>query len=179
MRRSALKRLIAGLSLAVILVAAAWAGGASVGQVMPNLTLKDAKDKPTKIPHFGKKVLYIVYADTQTADDNDPLSDALRAKKFDQKRYTGMGIANLKDSWQPDFIIRMVIRRKIKQYNRTILADEDGTVPAKWGIGDCDDKSVAMVIGKDKKLKYLKKGKVRGAEIEKVVKIIEAELAKP
>ena len=179
MKSTASKRLLFGLSLAAILLAAGLAGAAKVGQVMSNLTLKDAKDNPTKIPHFGKKVLYIVYADTQSADDNDPLSDALRAKKFDQKRYTGMGIANLKDSWQPDFVIRMVIRKKIKQYNRTILTDDDGTVPAKWGLGDCDDRAVAMVIGKDKKLKYLKKGKVRGAEIDKVVTIIEAELAKP
>jgi predicted transcriptional regulator len=179
MRKEAFKKLAVGLPLVAILLSGAWVDAAKVGQTLQNLTLKNGENKPVKIPHFGKKVLYIVYADTQTADDNDPLSDALRAKKFDQKRYTGMGIANMKDSWQPDFVIRMVIRRKIKQYNRTILADDNGTVPAKWKLGNCDDKSVVMVIGKDKKLKYLKKGKVRGAEIEKVVQIIEAELARP
>ena len=60
----------------------------------------------------------------------------------------------------------------------TILADEDYTMPNKWGFGNCDDVSVVLVVGKDKRVKYYKKGPVRGAEIKKVIKICEDEINK-
>jgi predicted transcriptional regulator len=152
---------------------------ASVGQSLANVSIKDANDKPATIPDFGKKVLFIVYADSQTADDNDPLAEAIRKRKFDTAKYRGMGVANLADSWAPDFVIRMVIRRKIEQFNKTILTDDNHTLARMWKLGDCDDVSVVMVIGKDKKLKYLKRGKVRGEEIDKVIQIIAEAIAEP
>jgi len=168
----------AALAAALVLGATGiWA--ARVGDLVNNVTIKDAEDNPKKIPDFGKKVLFIIYADTQTADDNDPVAEAVRELKLDKTKYTGLGIANMKDSWVPDGIIRMVIRKKIEQFKRTILADDDHVVAKAWGLGDCDDKSVVLVIGVDKRLKYIKKGKVRGAEIQKVIDVIEAEVNEP
>jgi predicted transcriptional regulator len=168
---------IFAIALAAALVLGAtglWA--AKVGKLLTDVTIKDANDKPTKLPDFGKKVLFIIYADSQAADDNDPVAEAVRDLNLDKTNYDGFGIANMKDSWVPDGIIRMVIRKKIKQFNRTILADDDHVVAKAWGLGDCDDTSVVMVVGKDKRLKYIKKGKVRGAEIQKVIDVIKAQL---
>jgi predicted transcriptional regulator len=170
------KTTIAVALAAVLIAGATGAGAAKVGQLLTNVTIKDAEDNPKQIPDFGKKVLFIIYADTQTADDNDPVAEAVRDLKLDKSKYNGLGIANMKDSWVPDGIIRMVIRKKIEQFKRTILADDDYVVAKAWGLGDCDDKSVVLVIGADKRLKYIKKGKVRGAEIQKVVDIITAEV---
>jgi predicted transcriptional regulator len=172
------------VTIAVAVAAALVAGAtglsaAKVGQLLTDVTIKDAHDNPAKIPDFGEKVLFVVYADIQTADDNDPVVEAVRDLNLDESKAIGFGIANMKDSWVPDGIIRMVIRRKIEQFHRTILADDDHIVAEAWGLGDCDDKSVVLVIGKDKRLKYIKKGKVRGAEIQKVVDIINAEVNKP
>jgi len=58
------------------------------------------------------------------------------------------------------------IRRKIERYNATILTDDNHILATKWDLGDCDDKSVVLVVGTDKKLKYIKKGPVRGAQIQ-------------
>jgi predicted transcriptional regulator len=164
--------------VAALVVGAGALDAAKVGQLLSNVTIKTAEDRPSQIPDFGKKLLVIIYADMQTADDNDPVADALRALKFDESLYNGLGIANMKDSWVPNAIIRIKIRSKIEQYGRTILADDDHVVPRAWGLGDCDDTSVVLVIGKDKRLKYVKKGKVRGAEIQKVVDLVTAEINK-
>ena len=171
-----------GLWLVVFTVAFALSAtivqAAKVGQLLTNVMLKDAEKNPVKIPDFGKKVLMIIYADSTTADVNDPVADAVRDKKFDESKYEGLGIANLKDSWAPNALIRMVIRKKIKQYNKTILTDDNRILPTKWGLGDCNDVSVVLIVGKDKRLKYIKKGEVKGAEIDKVVKILETEINK-
>jgi predicted transcriptional regulator len=170
-------KILVGLAIAgALLAAVVGAVAAKVGQSLSNVSIKDAEDNPTQIPDFGHKVLFIIYADSQAADDNDPVAEAVRNAKLDQSKLRGLGIANMKDSWVPDAIIRMVIRKKIKQFNRTILTDDNHIVASAWGLGDCDDKSVVLLIGKDKKLKYIKKGKVKGAEIQQVVDLVTAEV---
>jgi hypothetical protein len=49
----------------VVLLApiAARADGPSVGTQLQNTEIRDAKDEPSKIPDFGKKVLLILYLD--------------------------------------------------------------------------------------------------------------------
>ena len=51
-------------------------------------------------------------------------------------------------------------------------------------MGTCNNTSVVMVIGRDRRLKYLHSGPIRGAELEKVVGLIstlvaESEAAAP
>lgn len=164
---------------AVVTLVAAVAHAAKVGATLSNVKIKDANDKPAWIPGFGKKVLVIFYVDIKAGDDNDPLADALKAKKLDESKHQGMGIVNLKDSWAPNAVIRMMIRKKLAKYGKSvILTDDDRSIPTKWKLGDCDDMSVVLVIGKDKKLKYLKKGPVKGAEVGKVIELIEDEMNK-
>ncbi len=170
---------VAAMAATTLLIAASSGQAAMLGEELANLSLKDADGQPATIPDFGKKVLTIVYADSQTADLNDPVADALKASGVDVAKVRGIGLANLKDTWVPNYIARMIIRRKVEKYESTILLDEEGTVPAKWDLGDCDDESVIIVIGADKRVKYIKKGAVRGEEIDEVVAIVRAEAEKP
>jgi predicted transcriptional regulator len=172
------KKTVLFLLVAMIGLGALGVGAATVGQKLENMTLKDAEKKDATLPGFGEKVVSVTYADIQTADDNDPVADAIKAKKYDEKKYKGFGVANLKDSWAPNVIIRAVIRKKMEKYDSVILTDEDHFIPKKWGLGDCNDVSVFMVIGKDQKVKFIKKGKVAGKEIAEVIRIIEAEMNK-
>lgn len=128
----------------------------SVGQAVSNVNIKDANDQPASIPDFGAKVLTIVYGDSDASDYSDPISDALKAKNFPESKDRGIGIANLKDSPAPNWIIRKIVQSKIKKYNATILTDVDLTFANSWGLGDCNNKSVFIVLGKDKKIKYVK-----------------------
>jgi hypothetical protein len=149
------------------------ADAATVGQQLSNVEVRDADDRPTWIPDFGKKLIGIFYNDADEADMNDPLADAITAKDFDESKYKGMGIGDLEDSKLPNFIIRRIAKAKVEKYNTVILTDPKLLLPKAWDLGDCNNTAVFILIGKDKRVKYVKKGPIRGAEIDAIVKLIE------
>ncbi len=149
----------------------------SVGDTVANVTVRDASNNPKVIPDLGVKVLTIMYTDADAADLQDPLADALKAKKFNEAKYRAQGIVNLKDSKMPNFLIRKVIQGKEKKYDTTILTDPSYLLRNAWALGDCNDTSTVLVIGKDKKVKYLYKikgTKIGAAEVAKVVGLVQA-----
>jgi predicted transcriptional regulator len=154
---------------------------ASVGQALNNVEIRDSNNNPQSIPDFGKKVLTIFYVDPDAKDVTDPIADALKARKFPKDKYKGIGITNLKDTWKPNAIIRMVIRSKEKKYNTKILTDVDRSLAKNWGLGNCDDVAVVLVIGKDQKIKFIKKvgtAAEAGSLASTVVKLVEDEIGK-
>jgi len=145
------------LCLCALMVAGTSALNAiSVNQTLSNLTIRDANDNPTTIPDFGSKVLTIFYNDAEASDLSDPMADALKAKNFPASKNRGIGIANLEESVAPNWLIRKIVRKKIAKYNSTILTDVDRTVAKSWGLGYTNNKSICIIIGKDKKVKYVK-----------------------
>jgi hypothetical protein len=146
----------------------------AVGTALKNVELRDATDAPASIPNFGAKVLALFYTDADVADLNDPLADAITAKHFDKSRYQGIGIVNLQDSKPPNFIIRSIVKGKIEKYKSAILTDPSHLLPQAWGLGDCNNTSVVLVVGRDGQLKYVQRGGLKPAEIEAVVKLIDA-----
>lgn len=142
------------------------------GQALADVALKDAYDKDANIPDFGKKVIALFYTDADVADMNDPLADALKARKFDETQYRGMGVVDLADSKAPNFIIRNVVQGKIKKYNSTILTDPDHKLSAAWGLGDCNNTSVVVIVGKDGSVKAVKRGEIRGKDVDSMVELV-------
>jgi predicted transcriptional regulator len=174
----------AGLLCCVYLLplAAKAQSGDVVGKTMTSLMISDPNNQPKQIPYVGEKVLLIQYTDPDVKDVNDKLSDAVRARKFSDKLYQGIGIANCKDTWIPNAGIRMKARQKEKQYaGSVIMLDEDHVLPKALGLGDCNGLGILMVVGKDKVIKYMKKiGSEEESQkaIPEVIKLIEAEIAK-
>jgi predicted transcriptional regulator len=153
---------------------------AEVGQEVKNVELRDgATDKPSGLPGFGQKVLTVFYNDADVADLNDPLADALKAKNLDESKYAGIGVANLADSKAPNFIIKSVVRGKIEKYKSVILTDSDRLLAKAWRLGDCNNDSVVLVIGKDKKVRHVQRGAVRGKDIESIVALVEKLMEEP
>lgn len=153
---------VLALSLTLLQGADAWA--ANVGDQLKNATVRDASDKPATVPDFGKKVLAIFYTDADASDQNDPFADVLKAANLDEKVYKGIGVANMKDTWLPNSVIRAIVRKKIEKYDATILTDPDHLLANAWGLGTCDDFSVVLIIDKNGKLQYIKKGAMTEAE---------------
>ncbi len=152
----------------------------NVGDVLSNAMIKDSADNPAQIPDLGVKVMTIFYNDADAADLADPLSDALKAKKYDESKYRGQGIANLKDSKAPNWLIRKIIKGKEKKYDTKILTDPDYALKKAWGLADCNNASVIIIVGKDKKVKYVNylRKTIDGAEVNKVVALIDSLLGK-
>ena len=152
---------------------------ASVGQELANPQLRDANDQPATIPDFGTHVITVTYANVKAGDYGDPMSDATKARKYSKDIYRGIGVANMKDSpFVPNSLIRSKVRDKIAQYKSTILTDDNHLLAKAWNLGDCKDKSVFILIGKDKKIKYIrytdKSNPWTKADIDNVLKMIDS-----
>lgn len=156
--------------------------GNVVGKVISSLTISDPENQPKALPYVGEKVLLIQYTDPDVKDVNDKLSEAVKAKKFSDTVYQGIGIANCKDTWIPNVGIRMKAKQKAKQFpGSVIMLDEKYVLPENWGLGNCDGAGVLIVIGKDKVIKYMKKILTEAesqAATSEVVQLLEQEIAK-
>ena len=164
-------RAVSAVALLVALSPGA-ADAAEVGELLPNVELRDGSDKPAVIPDLGAKVLAVFYTDADEKDMNDPLADAIKARKFDEQRYRGMGIVNLADSKAPNFLIRRAVREKIEKYKSTILTDPDRLLAKAWKLGGCNNTSVVVVLGTDGRVAHVQRGPIRGDDIGKIVELI-------
>ena len=174
---------IAGLLCCIYLLPmTAQAQAGVTGKTMTALMISDANNQPKQIPFVGEKVLLIQYTDPDVKDVNDKLSEAVKAKKFDQAKYQGIGIANCKDTWIPNAGIRMKARQKEKQFaGSVIMLDENLVLPKALELGDCNGMGVLLVVGKDKVVKYMKKIASEDESIkatDEVIKLLEEEIKK-
>ncbi len=174
--------IVFGCAIIAFTVMAGSVNAASVGQELSNPQIRDADDNPATIPDFGTHVITLTYADSSVSDLGDPINDAVKAKKYSKDVYRGLGIANMKDSTAPNFVIRKIVKGKIEKYKSTILTDADLTLAKAWGLGNCKGKSVYVVIGKDKKLKYIrytdKNNPWTKADIDAVLKMLDEMILK-
>ena len=151
----------------------------SVGDIVKNIRIHDTRDNPAWLPDFGKKVLIIFYNDADVADQNDHTARALQRSRFPREYYRPLGIGNLKDApWKPNSIIRLIARRKEKKYRTTILTDPSHILRDAWGLGDCNDRSVCIIISHSGKILYLYHGMMPEEEIQKVLEIVAEEVSR-
>ncbi len=146
---------------------------AEVGDALPDPNVRDADDTPIALPDFGKKVLTVFYADADVADVNDPLVDAFQARHLNPELSRGIGVANLEDSKAPNFLIRAVIRGKNKKYHTNILTDPNHSLPKAWGLGDCNNQSVVVIIDQNRVVRWVRRGPVRGPDIDEAIALVE------
>jgi len=161
-------------ALAVFTTFALCAASISTGTLLQNVQVRDTRNKPAWIPEFGKKVLIILYNDVDVTDQNDLFATLIQKAKIPEEKKLPIGIANMKDApWKPDSVIRYMARRKIKQYPGTvILTDPEYILRDAWGLGNCNQKSVVIIIGTDKKVHFYKKGKMNESEAQQGLEII-------
>ena len=172
-----------GCAIIAFTAGVGFVNAAAVGQELSNPQIRDANDNPATIPDFGTHVIALTYANKKAGDFGDPMNDAMKARKYSKDVYRGMGVVNMKDSsGYPDWVIRKAVKSKIEKYKSTILTDPDLTLAKDWNLGNCKDKSVLIVIGKDKKIKYLRYTDTSNpwtpAEISSVIKLTDDLLKK-
>ena len=146
---------------------------AKIGVSIETITVRDIHNKPAKIPEIGKKVIALFYTDPDESNMNETFRDLLKAENFPKDKYAGIGIVNMKAApWKPNSLIRMMIKVKINKYKSTILTDSNYSLKEKWKLGNCNDKDICIIIGTDKKIKYIYKDKMDTLEIKKALKIL-------
>ena len=152
----------------------------SVGKVVNTVKIQNPDNVPTVIPGIGQKMVALFYTDPDNKDVNEPLTEAIKAKKYPTDKYVGVGIANCADSWMPNSMIRYAGRQKQAKYpNSVIMIDNDHILAKAWGLGDCNGVGYVILIGKDSKIKFVKAVKTTEeskAIISAIIKVIENEI---
>ena len=126
-----------------------------------DLELVDLYGKASKLPMWGKKNLLIFYVDPDKARQNHEFTVEMEENhRAAGDNIYGFGIVNLKDSWYPvpDNVIRAICRKRTEKNGATIITDPKRIVAEKWGLGDCNNYFVLMIVTKEGELVYYHKG---------------------
>ena len=159
-------------------VFSAYAAELKVGDKVSDFKLNDAldgKEYSLSSPNFAGKVVYIVYASTSSADDNDHVTNALNADKDvmrlkSENKYVGLGIGNQKDSLVPNFIIKSVAKKKQKSSGAIILLDPDFAIGSSWGLPH--KIATSVLVDKDRVIRYIYSGKTPNENIPQIIELI-------
>jgi predicted transcriptional regulator len=162
----------------------AMAADLKVGDKVSDFKLKDAgagKEYSLNSPEYAGKVVYVMYASTSSADDNDHVTDALKAntdvaRLKSENKYEILGIGNLKDSPVPNFIINAVAKRKQKKTGAIMLLDNDFTIGNTWNLPH--KVATTILLDKDRIVRYICTGKTPDENIPKLINLIKDTAAK-
>jgi len=165
----------------IVCILLVWMGSVSyagaelkVGDKAANFILKDSlgKEYTLNSPEFQGRVVYINYADIGSKDMNKHVDDTLKKDPgIDRKKsYVGFGIANMKASIVPDFIIARVIKSKQQETGATILLDDNFIILNSWGLKN--NVSNVVVLDKKRICRYIYKGKLPSEEVEKLINTV-------
>ena len=174
-----MKKVIAVVFLVLLLGAVtSYAAGLKVGDKIGDFKLSaalDDKEYTLSSPEYAGRVVYIVYASSSSADDNDHVTEAIKANKDidrlkSENKYVGLGIGNEKDSPVPNFMIKMISKRKQKSSGSIILLDPDFT----YGnlVGAPHKIATSILVDKDRVVRYIYSGKTPMENIPKLLDLI-------
>lgn len=132
----------------------------SVPRAVSNVTVLDLDGKPTKLPHWGEKNLMIFYVDPDRHKQNEDFTIELEKNhRASGPNLYGFGIMNLKDApMVPNGMARGMAKKRTQSNGATVLADEESTISKTWGLGDCNNQFVLMIVSKEGELVFIRKG---------------------
>lgn len=138
-----------------------------------NLELVDLQNEATTIPHFGEKNLLIFYIDPDKHKQNEDFTYEIEENHLASgPNIEGFGIINLKDTKFPKGIVRTMARKRTEKNGATVIADPDCVVAKEWGLGDCNNMFVLLVVSKQGELVFCKKGELSAADKAEFYEVI-------
>jgi len=151
-----------------------------LGQVPSNVVIEgenggNINGKSWNSSMLKGKIYTVFYVDPDERDLNNPLADALKARKFDRKKVNSVAIVNLAATWLPNIILEAKLKEKQKKFPDTVyVKDKKKILVNKWKLAD--DNSDILIFNKKGKLIYKKFGEVSTSEIKDVIALIEKNL---
>lgn len=165
------------LLAAMIAVSTVEAQELSLPRKVENLTINDIAGNPVTLPEFGEKNLLIFYVDPDSylkGGANKKLSDELEENgRAGGAAMRGFGVMNFPDTGLPKNMVRKIARKRVEKNGATILDDDQQLLKKQWGLGDCDNKFVIMIVSKEGELVYCAKDDLDAAGIEAFYKIVD------
>ena len=165
------------LLVAIFVVSAVEAQVLETPRKVENLTINDINGNPTTLPEFGEKNLLIFYVDPDSylkGGANKKLSDELEENgRAAGAAIRGFGVMNFPDTGLPKNMVRNMARKRAAKNGATILDDDQQLLKKEWGLGDCNNKFVLMVVSKEGELVYCAKDDLDEAGIEAFYQLID------
>ena len=165
------------LLVAIFVVSAVEAQVLETPRKVENLTINDINGNPTTLPEFGEKNLLIFYVDPDSylkGGANKKLSDELEENgRAAGAAIRGFGVMNFPDTGLPKNMVRNMARKRAAKNGATILDDDQQLLKKEWGLGDCNNKFVLMVVSKEGELVYCAKDDLDEAGVEAFYQFID------
>ncbi len=165
------------LLAAMFAVSAVDAQELSLPRKVENLTINDINGNPVTLPEFGEKNLLIFYVDPDSylkGGANKKLSDELEDNgRAAGAAIRGFGVMNFPDTGLPKNMVRNMARKRAAKNGATILDDDQQLLKKAWGLGDCNNKFVIMIVSKEGELVYCAKDDLDEAGIEAFYKVVD------
>jgi len=149
----------------------------SLPRTVKNLNLVDLNGNPVTLPMWGEKNLMIFYVDPDHHKQNQKFTEEMEQNhRAAGDNLYGFGIINLKDSWYPvsDNTVRNMARKRTEKNGATVISDPDRSVSTSWGLGNCNNQFVLMIVTREGELVYVHKGEYTEAEKEEFYRFVEA-----
>lgn len=166
-------------SILTIATAVLLAGTTARAQELPrpvsNVEVLDLEGNKTKLPYFGEKNLMIFYVDPDRHKQNHEFTVTLEENhRAEGDNLVGFGVMNLKDAPMiPNGMARSMARKRTAKNGATVLADQNRILSTAWGLGDCNNQFVLMLVSKEGELVFLRKGILSEEDIEEFYRVIE------
>ena len=139
-----------------------------------NLTLQDAKAKPVTLPMWGEKNLLIFYVDPDRHRQNHDFVADMEEQQFAAgDNIYGFGVINLKDTWLPNSVIVSLAAKRTEKNGATIIADTNRKMAEEWGLGDCNNKFIIMIVSKEGELVFCRKGEFSEQDKKEFIEIVQ------
>ena len=164
------------MKVIAMLAALSLTASAAAAQELPrkvnNVEVLDLDGKPAKLPYWGEKNLMIFYVDPDRHKQNTvELEENHRAQG---DNIYGFGVMNLKDApMVPNGMARNMAKKRTAKNGATVLADQNRILSTAWGLGDCNNQFVLMIVSKEGELVFLRKGELSDADKEAFYETIE------
>lgn len=163
----------------VMLAAFALTVSAATAQTLPrkvsNVEVLDLDGNSVKLPNWGQKNLMIFYVDPDRHKQNEDFTIELEQNhRAKGDNLYGFGVMNLKDApMVPNGMARSMAKKRTASNGATVLADETRALSTAWGLGDCNNMFVLMIVSKEGELVFLRKGELTQADKDAFYKVVD------
>lgn len=160
---------------ALFLLPASFVSAQEPYRKVSDVWLLDLDGNPTRLPMWGKKNLLIFYVDPDRHKQNEDFTIEMEQNhRAAGDNIYGFGVMNLKDApFIPNGMARSMAKKRTAQNGAVVLADQEGTLSSAWGLGDCNNQFVLMIVSKEGELVFLSKGVLSEADKAAFYEVVE------
>lgn len=144
-----------------------------------NPELCDMRGNPITMPHWGEKNLLIFFVDPDSylgGNSNKKFAAEMQDnRRAEGPNIYGFGVVNTADTALPKKLIRAIVRNRVeKEAGAVAIDDRFRILSENWGLGDCNNKFIIMIVNKEGELVYCHKEEFTPEDKEHFYEFVQA-----